>query len=78
MTSAQAVRPRWRRLLPWLRWGTVALLALLLSLDLLFPLPLPTRRDASADGICQMVLLRLDGSRAVEVIPLSDGVSRHE
>lgn len=37
-----------------------------------------TRRDANADGICQMVLLRLAGSRAVEVIPLSDGVSGHE
>jgi len=34
-------------LLPVLRWGTVALLASLLLLDLLFPLPLPTRRDAS-------------------------------
>ncbi len=37
-----------------------------------------TRRDANAGGVCQMVLLRLDGNRAVEVIPLSDGVSRHE
>ncbi len=37
-----------------------------------------TRRDANPDGICQMVLLRLDGARAVEVIPLSDGVSDHE
>lgn len=37
-----------------------------------------TRRDANAGGICQMVLLRLDGNRVVEVIPLSDGVSRHE
>jgi len=37
-----------------------------------------TRRDASTEGICQMVLLRLDGSRAVELIPLSDGISDHE
>ncbi|MCA9862314.1 MAG: hypothetical protein KC432_04810 [Thermomicrobiales bacterium] len=37
-----------------------------------------TRRDANAEGICQMVLLRLDGDRAVEMIPLSDGASGHE
>ncbi len=36
-----------RRLLPWLRWGTVALLSALLLLDLLFPLPLPKGGDAS-------------------------------
>ena len=36
-----------RRLLPWLRWGSVALLSTLLLLDLLFPLPLPSRRDTS-------------------------------
>lgn len=46
---------RWRRCLPWLRWGTVALLSALLLLDLLFPLPLPRGRDSStlvaaADG----------------------------
>ena len=34
-------------MLPWLRWGTVALLVSLLLLDLAFPLPLPTRRDTS-------------------------------
>lgn len=37
-----------------------------------------TRRDANADGICQMVLLRLEGNRAAELIPLSDGQSQHE
>jgi tetratricopeptide (TPR) repeat protein len=37
-----------------------------------------TRREVSADGICQMVLLRLDGDRVVDLIPLSDGVSDHE
>ncbi|HPM56073.1 MAG TPA: penicillin-binding protein 1C, partial [Thermomonas sp.] len=47
---------RARRLLPWLRWGSVALLSALLLLDLLFPLPLPTRRDTS------VVVLARDGS----------------
>ena len=37
-----------------------------------------TRRDASDDGICQMVLLRFDGNRVTELIPLSDGHSGHE
>lgn len=41
------MKVRLRRLLPVLRWGTVAVLVSLLLLDLLFPLPLPTRRDAS-------------------------------
>lgn len=40
-------RRRWRALLPWLRWGAAATLALLLVLDLAFPLPLPGRRDLS-------------------------------
>lgn len=40
-------RRRWRALLPWLRWGLAAALALLLALDLAFPLPLPGRRDLS-------------------------------
>ncbi|WP_267104295.1 transglycosylase domain-containing protein, partial [Xanthomonas sacchari] len=54
--SHVARRPwRWTRLLPWLRWGTVALLSTLLLLDLAFPLPLPKSRDTStlvvaADG----------------------------
>jgi len=47
MTVAMRVRPRWRRWMPWLRWGAVGVLASLLLLDLCFPLPLPTRRDAS-------------------------------
>lgn len=49
-------RRAWRRLLPWLRWGTAALLALLLVLDLAFPLPLPGRRDLST------VVVARDGS----------------
>jgi penicillin-binding protein 1C len=32
---------------PWLRWGTAALLALLLALDVAFPPPLPKSRDTS-------------------------------
>ncbi len=36
-----------RRLLPWLRWGTLALLSGLLLLDVAFPLPLPKGGDAS-------------------------------
>jgi penicillin-binding protein 1C len=38
---------RLRRLLPWLRWGTVAFLCTLLLLDLVFPPPLPKQRDTS-------------------------------
>ena len=38
---------RLRALLPWLRCGLAAVLALLLVLDLAFPLPLPGRRDLS-------------------------------
>ncbi len=34
-------------LLPWLRWGTAALLVGLLLLDIAFPLPLPRGRDAA-------------------------------
>ena len=46
---------RLRRLLPWLRWGTAALLLSLLVLDLAFPPKLPKARDTStlvvaADG----------------------------
>ena len=33
--------------MPWLRWGTVALLVTLLILDLAFPPPLPKARDTS-------------------------------
>ncbi|MFT4039724.1 MAG: glycosyltransferase [Thermomicrobiales bacterium] len=37
-----------------------------------------TWRDGSPAGICQLVLLRLEGARVAEVIPLSDGVTTHE
>lgn len=33
--------------MPWLRWGTVAVLLSLLTLDFAFPLPLPKARDTS-------------------------------
>ena len=46
----------WRRLLPWLRWGNVAMLSSLLLLDLFFPLPLPSGRDTS------VVVAARDGS----------------
>lgn len=36
-----------KRLLPWLRWGTAALLLTLLILDFAFPLPLPKARDSA-------------------------------
>lgn len=49
-------RAWWRRLRPWLRWGTVALLLALLVLDLAFPLPLPARRDLAT------VVVARDGS----------------
>lgn len=41
------LRAALRALLPWLRWGTVALLVGLLLLDVVFPLPLPKGRDAA-------------------------------
>ena len=56
MTTRLAALRRWLRpLWPWLRWGTAALLALLLVLDFAFPPPLPKQRDTStlvvaADG----------------------------
>ena len=40
-------RRSWRRLLPWLRWGTVAILSSLLALDFAFPPLLPQTRDTS-------------------------------
>ena len=40
-------RKSWRRLLPWLRWGTVAILSSLLALDFAFPPLLPQTRDTS-------------------------------
>lgn len=42
-----APRRGWKRALPWLRWGTVAVLVSLLLLDLAFPLPLPKKRATS-------------------------------
>ena len=48
------VRPvRQRRWLPWLRWGTVALLVTILVLDLAFPPPLPRTRDTSTLVVAQ-------------------------
>lgn len=44
------------RLLPWLRWGTAAVLLSLLILDAVFPLPLPKTRDAAT------VVVSRDGS----------------
>ena len=49
MGSAEAgIRARTRRLLPWLRWGTVAVLLAVLVLDLAFPPPLPQPGAGSA------------------------------
>ncbi len=45
--STSLPRARIRRLLPWLRWGSVALLSSLLLLDLAFPPQLPKARDTS-------------------------------
>lgn len=44
------------RLLPWLRWGTVAVLVSLLILYVAFPLPLPKTRDAAT------IVVARDGS----------------
>jgi penicillin-binding protein 1C len=44
---ARSLMKRIRRLLPWLRWGSVALLSSLLLLDLAFPPQLPKARDTS-------------------------------
>jgi penicillin-binding protein 1C len=45
--TARSSMTRIRRLLPWLRWGTVVLLSTLLLLDLIFPPQLPKARDTS-------------------------------
>lgn len=45
--STSLLRARIRRLLPWLRWGSVALLSSLLLLDLIFPPQLPKAHDTS-------------------------------
>ena len=47
MKIKTSMRARFLRLLPWLRWGTVAALSTLLLLDLAFPLPLPKGGDTS-------------------------------
>ena len=61
---------RWRRLLPWLRWGTVAALVSLLALDLLFPPPLPAARDTSS------VVVARDGT-PLRAFADAEGVWRH-
>lgn len=43
----QQQKKRFSKWLPWLRWGTVAFLSSLLTLDFAFPLPLPKARDTS-------------------------------
>lgn len=59
-----------RRWLQWLRWGAVALLSSLLLLDLIFPIPLPKRRDTST-----LVVAR-DGS-PLRAFADRDGVWRY-
>ncbi|MGJ4729213.1 penicillin-binding protein 1C, partial [Luteimonas sp. SDU101] len=59
-----------RRLLPWLRWGTVALLLALLALDLAFPPKLPQRRDSST------LVVSADGT-PLRAFADADGVWRH-
>ena len=66
------------RLLPWLRWGTVALLLSLLALDLAFPPKLPQARDAStlvvaADGTPLRAFADADGVWRYPATP--EGVS---
>jgi penicillin-binding protein 1C len=47
VAGCAAVGRHGKRLLPFLRWGTVAVLLALLLLDAAFPLPLPKGRDAA-------------------------------
>ena len=47
MAGHDVLRVSVRRVLPWLRWGTVAVLVTILVLDLAFPPPLPRTRDTS-------------------------------
>ncbi len=61
---------RLRRLLPWLRWGSVALLSTLLLLDLIYPPQLPKARDTST-----LVVAR-DGT-PLRAFADADGVWRH-
>ncbi|TWT23784.1 penicillin-binding protein 1C [Luteimonas marina] len=59
-----------RRLLPWLRWGTVALLLSLLVLDLAFPPKLPKARDTST-------LVVADDGTPLRAFADVEGVWRH-
>ncbi len=61
---------RVRRLLPWLRWGTVVVLVALLALDLAFPPRLPEARDTST-----LVVAR-DGT-PLRAFADAEGVWRH-
>ncbi|MBP7367881.1 MAG: penicillin-binding protein 1C, partial [Pseudoxanthomonas sp.] len=71
-TTADRSVPRraWRRLLPWLRWGTVALLVGLLALDLAFPPPLPRASGSAA------VVTAADGT-PLRAFADEDGVWRY-
>src|SRR5690554_6686710 len=68
--TARQTESRWRRLLPWLRWGTVAALVSLLALDLPFPPPLPAARDTSS------VVVARDGT-PLRAFADAEGVWRH-
>ncbi|MBJ6980696.1 penicillin-binding protein 1C [Luteimonas sp. MC1572] len=70
MDMADARARGWRRVLRWLRWGTVALLLTLLLLDQLFPTPLPRARDTST-----LVTAR-DGT-PLRAFADGDGIWRH-
>ncbi len=61
---------RLRRLGPWLRWGTVALLLGLLALDLAFPPQLPGARDTST------LVVAADGT-PLRAFADAEGVWRH-
>ncbi|KPN21430.1 penicillin-binding protein 1C [Xanthomonas sp. Mitacek01] len=69
-TSASRLRQTWKRLAPWLRWSTVAVLLTLLALDLGFPPQLPARADTSA------VVVARDGT-PLRAFADADGVWRH-
>ncbi|TYT23694.1 penicillin-binding protein 1C [Luteimonas viscosa] len=68
--AQQAGASRWRRGLPWLRWGMVAVLASLLALDLAFPPQLPLARDTST------LVVAADGT-PLRAFADGDGVWRH-
>lgn len=65
-----AARRRLRRMLPWLRWGTVALLLSVLALDLAFPPRLPGARDTST------LVVAADGT-PLRAFADAEGVWRH-